>query len=198
MSKRYNKIPKYLSPGETKRFLDVAYFFNETKNAFKSSNMLLCIKFQLYAGLRVQEALNITPGNITIEPTLNELKVIDGKGKKDRVVPIAAPLLEDIRFVNNYLSIPKHKPYVKIISRKTVGEWYKKIAAKANVEINGTHTLRHTFARNCLRNGVPINVLQNLLGHTDLRSTLVYLKINPSSEELNKAMNLVQQEIKGY
>ena len=186
MSKRYNKIPKYLSPGETKRFLDVAYFFNENKNAFKSSNMLLCIKFQLYAGLRVQEALNITPGNITIEPTLNELKVI------------AAPLLEDIRFVNNYLSIPKHKPYVKIISRKTVGEWYKKIAAKANVEINGTHTLRHTFARNCLRNGVPINVLQNLLGHTDLRSTLVYLKINPSSEELNKAMNLVQQEIKGY
>ena len=196
MSKRYNKIPNYLSPGQTKSFLDVAYSFNESKNAFKSSNMLLCIKFQLYAGLRVQEALNITPANITIEKTLNELKVIDGKGKKDRVVPITDPLLEDIRFINNYLSPSKNKPYVKIQTRKSVGEWYKKIANKAQFEIKGTHTLRHTFARNCLKNGVPINVLQNLLGHTDLRSTLIYLKINPNSEELSKAMNLVQQEIK--
>ena len=41
---------------------------------------------------------------------------------------------------------------------------------------------------------MPLNVLQNLLGHSSMQTTLEYLKINPSAEELNLAMDKIKEE----
>ena len=43
----------------------------------------------------------------------------------------------------------------------------------------GTHTLRHSYARHLLMNGVPINALSRWLGHANLSTTLVYLELVP-------------------
>lgn len=52
------------------------------------------------------------------------------------------------------------------------------IAAKANLSGVHGHTLRHSWARNALSLGVPITVVQNALGHSDLETTLVYVRLS--------------------
>tara|TARA_B100001250_G_scaffold409997_1_gene435523 strand:- start:9566 stop:10159 length:594 start_codon:yes stop_codon:yes gene_type:complete len=194
-NKRFQKLPDYLSKEQQRDFLRVANKFHNTKNVFRKNNVLLCIKLQLYTGLRIQEVLNLTPNDVFLGENTNELKVVQGKGYKDRIVPLAAPVSEMLRFINSYLKPPKNMPYIPFKTRKAPWVWYKKIGLEAGIEIHGTHILRHTFARNCLSKGVPINVVQNLLGHADLNTTLVYLEILPSSEELNLAMDKIKEEI---
>jgi len=53
------------------------------------------------------------------------------------------------------------------------------IIARGGREIS-LHILRHSFAKNCLNQGVPINVVQKLLGHASITSTMVYLKVDPA------------------
>ena len=43
----------------------------------------------------------------------------------------------------------------------------------------GTHTLRHSYARHLLMNGIPINYLSRWLGHSSIQTTLVYLELVP-------------------
>ena len=188
-------LPQYLTSDQTKSFLREANRFHQTKRAFMNNNILLCIHLQLYAGLRIQEALNLTPSDVVLEKDTKELKVVQGKGGKDRIVPIAKPLGVGLGFINTYLHPPPHLPYIKVKYRKSVWEWYKKLGEKANVPIKGTHTLRHTFARNCLRNGVKLNNLKEILGHSSLQSTEAYTKITPNPDELNLAMEQVELEV---
>tara|TARA_B100000530_G_scaffold307087_1_gene231503 strand:+ start:193 stop:789 length:597 start_codon:yes stop_codon:yes gene_type:complete len=195
--KRSQKLPQYLNQEQTRSFIKVANKFQETKLAFRKNNVLLCIKLQLYAGLRVQEALNLKPQDVVLGESTKEgeIKVVQGKGSKDRIVPMASAVVDIITFINSYLKPKPNVSYINFKTRKPVWEWYKKISAEAGIlNFKGTHTLRHTFARNCLRHGVPINVLQNLLGHESMQTTLEYLKINPSAEELNLAMDKIKEE----
>jgi len=194
-NKRFHKLPDYLTKEQQREFLRVANTFHNTKPVFRKNNVLLCIKLQLYAGLRIQEALDLKPINVVIGESTKELRVVQGKGNKDRIVPMTPPVYEMIGFINSYLNPKKDSSYIPFKTRKAPWVWYKKIGQEAGVEIKGTHTLRHTFARNCLRNGVPINVLQNFLGHSALQTTLVYLRINPSSDELIEAMEKIKEEI---
>tara|TARA_R110000824_G_scaffold132465_1_gene294993 strand:- start:8250 stop:8840 length:591 start_codon:yes stop_codon:yes gene_type:complete len=193
--RRSQKLPQYLTQEQTKAFIKVANTFQTNKLAFRKNNVLLCIKLQLYAGLRVQEALNLKPEDVVLGESTKELKVVQGKGNKDRIVPMASAVVDIISFINSYLKPKPNVPYINFKTRKPVWQWYKKIGIEAGItNFKGTHTLRHTFARNCLRNGVPINVLQNLLGHASMQTTLEYLKINPSAEELNLAMDKIKEE----
>ena len=43
----------------------------------------------------------------------------------------------------------------------------------------GTHTLRHSYARHLLMNGIPINYLSRWLGHSSIQTTLIYLELVP-------------------
>ena len=43
----------------------------------------------------------------------------------------------------------------------------------------GTHTLRHSYARHLLMNGIPINYLSRWLGHSSIQMTLIYLELVP-------------------
>ena len=102
-NKRFQKLPDYLSKEQQRDFLRVANKFHNTKNVFRKNNVLLCIKLQLYTGLRIQEVLNLTPNDVFLGENTNELKVVQGKGYKDRIVPLAAPVSEMLRFINSYL-----------------------------------------------------------------------------------------------
>ena len=64
--KRIQKLPQYLTQDQTKAFVRVANRFQEKKLAFRKNNVLLCIKLQLYAGLRVQEALDLKPEDVVL------------------------------------------------------------------------------------------------------------------------------------
>ena len=72
------------------------------------------------------------------------------------------------------------------MTRRTVGRWIE-IAVDRAVEVGALdadrqispHTLRHSFARHVLANGVPINVLSRWLGHRSVATTFAYLELHP-------------------
>ena len=57
----------------------------------------------------------------------------------------------------------------------------EKAGAIARGKRSGTHTLRHSFARHVLANGVPLNRLQVWLGHESLATTEIYLRLAPDT-----------------
>ena len=72
------------------------------------------------------------------------------------------------------------------VSRVTVWRWVQQAIRRANEagqltqgRVVGTHTLRHSFARHVLLNGIPLNYLSRWLGHGRIQTTLVYLELAP-------------------
>ena len=133
------------------------------------------------SGLRRSELANLERQDIHD----NFLIVKQGKGKKDRVVPLSkkvAPLLHEF--------IKDMPPSQKIfgLNPTSLGMKIKAIAKKAGVPIH-THSLRHIFATTLLESGANIKQVQELLGHTNLSTTQVYLAINEKS--LSDAIDLL-------
>ncbi len=138
---------------------------------------------QWRAGLRVSEAINVTVADVSLKSKTPEIKVRQGKGKKDRLVPIHAELNNALTTVIGFTKIPPGRPLINT-TRQRVWQWYKEslkrcVAAGAIPEGKPckTHTLRHSAARYWLMNDVPINVVSHWLGHSNLQTTLIYLKL---------------------
>lgn len=132
----------------------------------------------LYAGLRCSEALALRPRDVDLERFL--LRVVAGKGKKDRVVPISTalePLLLEWRRIR-----PPGPRFFSTLAGRELGDRYvRRMVArygdKAGIEEDvHPHLLRHTCATAWL-NEAKLNVreVQILLGHERLGTTERYL-----------------------
>jgi len=152
------------------------------------------MQFQYYAGLRVSELIRVTPKDIRIDFDRVEVFVRRGKGNKQRIVPIVdKELIATLRFLNSD-GIDLDAPYINK-SRKTIWRWYKKAAVSTGLYVT-THIFRHSFARNLLLKGVPINHVSLLLGHSYLSTTVeTYLQLTPSHKEIDKAWELLNKDM---
>ena len=136
------------------------------------------------AGLRVGELRRLKPEHIDSQRML--IKVVDGKGRKDRYTMLSRMLLEELRryyqacHPHAYLfpsSIKKRKD--QPLSYEAVRCIYEKARKKARVKGGeGLHTLRHCFATHLLEAGYDIRKIQVLLGHTRLSTTMIYLHVS--------------------
>jgi len=152
-----------------------------------SARAALCQLIQWRAGLRISEVINITPADLDTTSDYPSLKVI-GKGNKARLVPMHPELITVLSSVLRFLPTTgplKAAPLVPV-DRRSPLNWIKEAYQRA-IDADqmppgktiGTHTLRHSAARHWLASGVPINAVQMWLGHANLQTTLVYLKILP-------------------
>lgn len=112
------------------------------------------------------------------------LKVRQGKGGKDRVIPVHPELGTALRNVIAYGGI--RQGHIVTADRSTAWRWIKQALAQAQdsgaIPLGkpvGTHTLRHSAARHWLAHGIPINTVSRWLGHANLKTTLIYLEILP-------------------
>lgn len=118
-----------------------------------------------------------------------QLKVVQGKGKKDRYVPLSAHL---VRGLKTYISVEKPEDYLfggqiqgraggdfdSRYSQKGVQWAVKEAAKRAGIRKSVcVHTLRHTFATHLLEDGLDIITLKDLLGHENIETTMLYLHI---------------------
>lgn len=128
-----------------------------------------------FCGLRRDEALNLTRGQVELDRGMLHIK---GKGDKDRLVPVVGDSLRDALIVacegkqraDFLFTHPKTGNPYKNIKKSLIG------AAK-RAGINKpvyNHLLRHSAATNAVIAGVNIRALQTILGHSDIRTTELY------------------------
>ncbi len=139
------------------------------------------------SGLRASEA-----SSLTIYDVKEGCIRIKGKGGKERIVPIAPVALEasDLYLQqredsNPYLFIARGKH----LNREQIIKIIKKIALKSGLEKNiYTHLLRHSFATHLLQGGADLRTIQELLGHSDIRTTNRYTHL--SKEHIKSTFDL--------
>lgn len=134
-----------------------------------SQHVLIIAKICLATGARWSEAENLEGSQVT------EYRITykNTKSRKVRTVPISKEL---------YNEIPKKRGRLFKPCRKT----FERVVAKAGIDLpegQCTHVLRHTFASHFMMNGGNILVLREILGHSDIKMTMIYAHFAPTHLE---------------
>ncbi len=141
----------------------------------------LLILLLLDTGCRISEALSLRVSDLNFEDLLVTL---DGKGRKQRVVPFS---LELRRALFRYISESARKPHALLFASRTETPWSRRNALR-DVKLlcrklgftppdRTLHAFRHTFAVNYLRRGGSVFHLQKMLGHSTLEMTRRYANL---------------------
>lgn len=171
--KKEKSLPKVISYSEIKQVLD-------SINNFKHKTI---ISLAFSTGLRISEVCNLKICNIDKNRML--IKVISGKGKKDRIVPLSENMLN---ILESYFS--QYTPLIYVFESYLPGKKYstsscRKIWNKYKIDVESTfHTLRHSCFTFLLENGTDIRIIQKIAGHTNIKTTEIYTHV--SNELLNK------------
>jgi len=135
-----------------------------------------------FTGARISEVINIKHEDIDFrnaEIRLITLKRHNPKKKGQyRIIPVPSNITNEI---SNYLvQYPDMRDKTFRIDRSNFYKIFKDFCKKANIpqELAHPHILRHTRAIELLRAGVPVTIVQDLLGHSALTTTAIYLKIS--------------------
>jgi integrase/recombinase XerD len=164
-------LPVVLTPLEVERLLSAV-------RCLKHKVILMTI---YSAGLRLSEALNLTVADIDSGRML--IHVRQGKGKRDRILPLSPVLLHTIRQYQRVSDIGPWlfpgKSRLRPIRIGTVQGMIQRARTRAHLNKPATaRTLRHSFATHLLESGTDIRVIQRLLGHATLASTEIYTHVS--------------------
>lgn len=132
-------------------------------------------------GLRVGEVINLMPAHI--DSSRNIINIICGKGKKDRQVQLPKNILELLRdYYRQYKPAGRYMFQGQLKERYTersINQFLKTYASKAGIRRNiHAHLLRHGFATSSLEMGTDIRLIQKLLGHNSIKTTLRYTHVS--------------------
>lgn len=129
-------------------------------------------------GVRIDEALSLRRDDVDFDSLLIRVK---GKGKKQRFVPFSLELRKSL-----YKFLSNHRFELVFCTRNGtkysyVNSWrdFRILASKLGIDglRVSPHTLRHTFARNYLRQGGNVFYLCKALGHTNIQTTKQYIEV---------------------
>jgi|TARA_R110002072_G_scaffold302978_1_gene490615 integrase/recombinase XerD len=165
------RLPVVLSVEEVQRFFAALVSFKH--------RMILMTAYS--AGLRISEALNLKVTDLDSERMV--IRVEQGKRKKDRYTILSPVLLDMLR---NYWWAARPVSYLfpgrrqdRPVGVSTVQRACQDARARAGLEKAVTpHTLRHCFATHLLEAGTDVRVLQELLGHANIRTTAIYTHVS--------------------
>ena len=153
------------------------------------------ILMTLYStGMRRSELCHLQPADIDRERMV--IRIRQGKGGKDREVPLTQTLLDQLRAYYRSLKRKSRWVFPSLQSRRSDQPitdqlvWHACRQAARSARIAKPvhpHTLRHCFATHLLDSGAELPVIQILLGHADPRDTMVYLHL--STRKLRTAPN---------
>lgn len=168
--KKPSKLPEILNTDQIRRLFDVT--------ANPKHRAILMTAYA--AGLRVSELTRLKVSDI--DSKRMTIRVTQGKGNKDRYVPLSPRLLDELRKYwrkerpNDWL-FPGRRDDGRL-SRDGIGRVYSAAKTKAGItKAGGIHTLRHCYATGLLEAGVGLYTIQRWLGHASIRSTTRYLRL---------------------
>jgi len=174
--RKEEKIPEVLSESEVKKIIE------QPKNL--KHQVIICLLYS--CGLRISELIHLKFTDINRDRM--EINIRAAKGAKDRIVVMSSELLgllED--YYNEYL------PKIYLINGQYGGQytessinqllkyWAKKAGVKKRIH---AHKLRHSFATHLHENGVELNIIKDLLGHSDVKTTEIYTKTSQAKRKI--------------
>lgn len=179
-------------PKAEKRLPDVLTYDEIEKiiNAVDTSDIVgirdRCIIECLYgSGLRVSEMTHLRIENVNLNSLFFR---IFGKGKKERIVPIDNEERNwIIKYLDEFKKICGHRPKIylfekidgSVLERQYVNNLLLNLKGKTGITKNITpHMLRHSFATHLLENGAPLREVQELLGHSNIKTTQIYTNLS--------------------
>jgi site-specific recombinase XerD len=180
--KKPKRLPCVLSPEEVLRLL----------NTTPPGPARLLFQTLYACGLRINEALHLRAADI--DSARMVVHVRQGKGNKERLVPLSERLLDELR---RYGRAYRPRPWLfpgrsqqRLLCPSTVQRRCRLLVADAGITKRATvHTLRHSYATHLLEAGVDVVTLQKLLGHTSLNTTAHYLHL--TSNRLQQTPSLL-------
>jgi integrase/recombinase XerD len=157
----------------------------------------------IYAlGLRLGEGLGLTTSDIDGQRLI--VWVRDGKGAKDRGVPLPRPLLARLRRYWKEERPRVSSPLLFVsgagaspVEDSTLQKTFKAARQEIGLLKPATiHTLRHSYATHLLEAGVTLPTIQRVLGHKALRTTEVYMHVTqPATERLQETVDRLMAEL---
>ncbi|WP_297694585.1 tyrosine-type recombinase/integrase [uncultured Eudoraea sp.] len=171
--RKQRRLPQILSREEITRMLSV------TTN-IKHKTMLMC----LYGlGLRRSELLNMKVEDIDSDRGVVHIK--NAKGNKDRLVPLSVTLLRQLR---EYYRSYQPKNYLfqglkgGMYSATSLLKVFHDACRKAHIQKSVTpHSLRHAYATHLMDAGTDVRIIQELLGHGSVKTTMIYTHVSTRS-----------------
>lgn len=194
MASSPKRLPRFLTEEEVHRMFDIA------KDAYNPRDIKI-LKILYYFGLRNNEMCGLDVEHINFRDLT--LKVVQGKGRKDRIIPIIEinPLPGEDKTIADDLRewVGRRRSGLLIegasskggISDRHVRRIVKEYATRARIrnwqEIH-PHTLRHSYATHLMNLGVPLEFIQKLLGHVKPETTEIYAHIGVENlrSEINR------------
>lgn len=177
-------LPSVLTYEEVDKLLDI-----NITDSFSARNKAI-LELMYASGLRISETINLKLYDIDLE---NDIVRVLGKGSKERIVPIGTVAVNALnKYINEYrekMLKNKKSDYLFLnnhgskITRQGLFKNLKSILKEKGIEKDvSPHTLRHSFATHLLNNGADLRSIQELLGHSSIKTTQIYTHV--SSEHL--------------
>lgn len=148
------------------------------------------VTIMAYAGLRISEVLTLK--KVDVNTTANQIRVMDGKGGKQRTVIINSKIVSAIREYEKSDNVESeylfHNSRGNILNPSTINKVFDDFSVEG-YHIH-PHMLRHFFCYNALESGAySINEVSNQAGHTSIKTTMRYL--NPNLDAIKKKAELL-------
>ena len=181
------KLPKVLTKMAAQKFIDSIHTRYPT--GVRNKSMIL---FMYRAGLRVAEVVNLMETDVNLQDHF--VLVQQGKGGKDRYIPIDG---ETVEWVEKWLEKKREMglncPYLycthknKKIDTRYVRDVCYRLSERSGVFVQkgkekrpvSPHVLRHCYGTELLEEGFNIREVQDLLGHSNINTTMLYTHIRP-------------------
>ncbi len=167
--KKPRTLPKHISPQDVKRL------FDHTTNLKHNTMLRLCYGM----GLRVSELVGLKLADI--DSGTMQVHIRRAKGKKDRYVNLPSSILDQLRaYFREYR--PKEYlfegQYGGAYTTRSAQAVFRQAMQRAGINKSiGIHGLRHSYATHLLEAGTDISLIQKLLGHENIKTTLLYAEV---------------------
>ncbi len=193
-------IPKSIMIQSSERSLSIDFFSDEEiqqilneitgkinvdiRRSDRHKRYYLLVKFLYRTGGRIDEILMVKPSDVNLATNSIRLKTLkqgkDWNGvqkEKFRVIPLHIDLRDAyMQYLLDMNVSTKSEDPLFPMSRQVVDLYFKKLQGKLGFRIHA-HKFRHTFAVKAIMDNVPLNVLQQWLGHSSIFTTSIYTQI---------------------
>lgn len=172
--KRGRQLPRVLEVEEITALIDAEAV------SWRTTRDTALIEVMYGSGLRVSEAAALDVGDLDLDERL--IRVREGKGGKDRIVPLGPPAADAIRA---WLGVAGHTSGALFrnarggrLSDRSIYERIRHAGRTAGIPDVHPHALRHSFATHLLGAGADIRSIQEMLGHASLSTTQRYTQVD--------------------